>query len=283
VHTVILQSPGAVLKKLGPITVRWYGVMIALGFVCASFFAARLARRQNIDPEKITNLTLLCFIAGIIGSRLYFVALNWTSYINRPGDILATWQGGMSIHGGIIGGFIAFYLYCSFYKLPKRIVVDICATVLPLGQAVGRWGNFFNSEAFGTPVPTDFPIAVFIPPESRPARFPDASLFHATFLYESIWDFGIFALLYFFLTKKLTKYPGVCSLIYLALYNIGRLMIEPMRTDSIMAGQIPVPIIASAGMVVLAIALIPFLLKKDGDKQGSEGSEPENQEPIQNQ
>ncbi len=145
VHTLVLQSPGQVLCKLGPVTVRWYGVMIALGFVLANYFATRLAKRQGIDAEKFTNLALLCFIAGIIGSRLYFVALNWTSYINRPGDILATWQGGMSIHGGIIGGFIAFYLYCYCHKLPARLIADICAAVIPLGQAIGRWGNFFNS------------------------------------------------------------------------------------------------------------------------------------------
>lgn len=235
--------------------------MIALGFVCASYFATRLAKRQCIDAEKLTNLTLFCFIAGIIGSRLYFVALNWTSYINRPAEILATWQGGMSIHGGIIGGFIAFYLYCHHYKMPKRQIADICAAVLPLGQAIGRWGNFFNSEAYGIPISDNFPIAVFIPAESRPARFPNASLFHATFLYESALDLAIFILIYFYLSKKLAKVPGLCSLTYIALYSLVRLMIEPLRTDSIMAGEIPVPIIASAAFLILSIVLIPFIVR----------------------
>lgn len=260
-HTLVLQSPGAILCKLGPITVRWYGVLIALGFVCASFCATQLARKKGINTEQLTNLTLICFIAGIIGARLYFVALNWSSYINRPAEILATWQGGLSIHGGIIGGFIAGWLYANYHKMPKRIIADICGAIIPLGQAIGRWGNFFNSEAFGAPVPQGFPLAVFIAPESRPIRFPDASLFHATFLYESIWDLGIFLLIYFYLFKRLEKYPGLCFLVYLALYNIGRLMIEPLRTDSIMAGEIPVPIIASVAFLFLSIGLMPFFIK----------------------
>lgn len=239
---------------------RWYGVMIAFGFVCANYFAGKMGKRYGFDSEKLTNLTLLCFIAGIIGARLYYVALNWSDYISRPGDILATWLGGMSIHGGIIGGFIAGWLYANHMKMPKRFIADIVGAILPLGQAIGRWGNFFNSEAFGGPIPDGFPLAVFIPTESRPAQFQDASLFHATFLYESIWDFGIFALIYFYLSKKLKQVPGVCFLVYLALYNIGRLIIEPMRTDSIMAGQTPVPIIASAIMLIIAIALVPVLV-----------------------
>jgi phosphatidylglycerol:prolipoprotein diacylglycerol transferase len=262
VHTLVLKSPGAILGKLGPITVRWYGLMIAIGFICASFFATRLAKRQGVDSEKLTNLVLICFLAGIIGARLYFVALKWSEYINRPQDILATWQGGLSIHGGIIGGFIAGYIYASMNKMPKRKIADICGAILPLGQAIGRWGNFFNSEAFGAPVPDGFPLAVFIPQESRPAQFQDASLFHATFLYESIWDLGIFVLIYCYLSKKLSNYPGVCFLVYLALYNLGRLLIEPLRTDSIMAGEIPVPIIASAAMFIGALGLIPVFMKK---------------------
>lgn len=264
-HTLVLQSPGAVLCHLGPITIRWYGVMIALGFVCACHFATRLAKRQGLDPDKLTNLTLLCFIGGIIGSRLYYVALNWTTYWNRPADILATWQGGMSIHGGIIAGLLVFYLSSKLYKLPKARVADICGAIMPLGQAIGRWGNFFNSEAFGGPIPAGFPLAVFIPQANRPPIYANSSLFHAAFLYESLWDFGIFVLIYFYLSKKLVNYPGLCGLAYIALYNIGRLLIEPLRTDSIMAGTIPVPILASIAFVVLSIALVPFFMKKRTD------------------
>ena len=264
--SLVLQSPGSIICKIGPVTLRWYGMMFAIAFMTASYFASKLAKREGIDQEKLTNLTLICFIAGVLGARLYFVALNWTTpgtgFMYRPAEILATWEGGLSIHGGIIGGFIAFWLYTNKHKLPKARIADICTTVLPLGQAIGRWGNFFNSEAFGVPVPDGFPLAVFIPPHSRPARFQSASLFHATFLYEAIWDFGIFLLLYCYLNKKLRNYPGACAWVYIALYNIGRLMIEPLRTDSIMAGEIPVPIIASIVFLVVSLCLIPYFIYK---------------------
>jgi phosphatidylglycerol---prolipoprotein diacylglyceryl transferase len=256
-----------VLCKLGSLTIRWYGVLIAAGFILACHFATRLAKRAGIDPDKLTNLTLLCFIAGIVGCRLYYVALNWTTYIHRPAEILATWQGGMSIHGGIIGGFIAFCLCCKFQHLPARQTADICAAVLPLGQAIGRWGNFFNSEAFGLPVPNGFPLAVFIPVESRPAPFATDSLFHATFLYESFWDLGIFLLIYFYLSKKFARFPGLCSLVYIALYSAGRLMIEPLRTDSIMAGSVPVPMLASAAFLLISIGLVPFFLRQPREER----------------
>jgi phosphatidylglycerol---prolipoprotein diacylglyceryl transferase len=266
VHTLVLQSPGAVLFYLGPLAVRWYGVMIALGFLAACHFATRLAKRQGIDADKITNITLICFLAGIIGSRLYYVALNWTTYLSRPLDILATWQGGMSIHGGIIAGFVAFYLSCKYYKLPPRQIADICGAVLPLGQAIGRFGNFFNSEAYGIPVPAGFPLAVFIPVENRVHRFADASLFHATFLYESIWNLAIFILIYFFLSRKLSGFPGTCGLVYIGLYAVGRLAIEPLRTDSIMAGSIPVAMLASIAMLLVCLALLPVFLKPAAGK-----------------
>lgn len=205
-------------------------------------------------------MMLLAFIAGILGGRLYYVALKWNEFALNPQDILATWKGGMSIHGGIIGGFIAGCLYAKYAGLPKRQVADIIAAVLPLGQAIGRWGNFFNSEAFGGPIPPGFPLAVFIPVNERPPSFASSELFHATFLYESIWDFGIFALIYCYLSRVLKRVPGVCFLIYLALYNIGRLLIEPLRSDSIMAGQVPVPIIASAVQLLIAVVLVPVLV-----------------------
>ncbi len=260
-HTLVLQSPGAVFAKLGPLTIRWYGLMFAIGFICASMIATRVAKSRGIDTEQLTNFALVCFIAGIVGARLYFVALCWPDFISRPQDILATWQGGLSIHGGIIGGALAGYFYALHHKMPKRHLADLVAIILPFGQAIGRWGNFFNSEAFGVPVPPGFPIAVLIPPENRPLAFAHYDLFHATFLYESIWDFGIFFLVYFWLLKKLANYPGLCFLIYIALYSIGRLMIEPLRTDSIMAGSIQIPVVASMVFLLASLLFIPIFIK----------------------
>ena len=241
--------------------------MFAVGFICASMIASRVAKSRGIDSEQLTNTALVCFIAGIVGARLYYVVLSWQDFLSRPLDIFATWQGGLSIHGGIIGGAIAGYLYAAYQKMPKRQVADLVSIILPLGQAIGRWGNFFNSEAFGIPVPLDFPLAVFIPPDSRPLQYANYELFHATFLYESLWDLGIFLLIYFGLLKRLSDYPGLCFLIYIALYSIGRLMIEPLRTDSIMAGSIPIPIVASLVFLFASLLFIPIFIKMAKDER----------------
>jgi len=240
-----------------PITVRWYGVMIALGFVAATYMAIRLAKRWELDEEQIVNGALISFMGGVLGARLYFVAISWDYFSHHPAEILATWLGGMSIHGGIIGGFLVAAIYCRYAKLPVLRCFDLGGTVIPLAQAIGRWGNFFNSEAFGKPVGNDFPLKLFIPKESRP-YFPlsNYEYFHPTFLYECLWNLMIFCLLYFFISKKLAKYPGSTFAAYIALYSIGRLLIEPIRVDSIMAGSTPIPIIASAVSLVASVACL---------------------------
>jgi len=263
---MIFQSPGAFFINLSFLQIRWYGIMIAFGFVLAAIMAHRLAKRWRIDTEQVTNLCLISFIGGIIGGRLYFVALNWSAFFVQPWEILAMWHGGMSIHGGIIGGFLTAAIYSRFTKLKILRSLDLGGCVTPLAQAVGRWGNFFNSEAYGKPVPDDFPLKLFIPRENRGYEYFNHEYFHPTFLYESIWNLLIFLFLYNVASKKLYKYPGLTFLLYLDLYSLGRLLIEPLRVDSIMAGSIPVPIIASAaslvGSSILFLALLLYYKKK---------------------
>ncbi len=262
---MIFSSPGAIFLKIGPLTIRWYGVMIALGFVVATLAARRICKLWELDPEKVINCALVVFICGILGARLYFVALNLTYYIPRPLEILATWNGGLSIHGAILGGFIAGALYCYKNHLPVPELAAVFGTVTPLGQAIGRWGNFFNSEAFGLPVPSNFPLQLYIPPDKRPEQYINANYFHPTFLYESLWDLCVFILLYAFLSRRLRSHPMAIFFMYLLFYSAGRLWIEPMRTDSIMSFGMPVPIIASVVTVVISvIALIIVVLKKKG-------------------
>lgn len=270
---ITLASPGAIALQfgpialpngahLGPIVIRYYGVMIAIGFLIATWFATNLAKKRDIDADKLLNGALLSFIGGIVGARLYFVALSWPSFANHPEEILATWLGGLSIHGGIIGAVITGWIYCKISKLDFLPALDVCACVVPLAQAVGRWGNFFNSEAFGKPVPDDYPLRLFIPPNSRPAGYENSSYFHATFLYESIWDLGIFLLLYFFLSERLRKWPGMTFLAYLLLYSIGRFLIEPLRLDSIMVSGMAAPEVVSGAIIVgSALAMIALWLK----------------------
>lgn len=240
--------------------IRWYGAIIALGFVVATYFIVQKAKKWHIDPEEVTNLALISFVGGIIGGRLYFVMLNWSTFWTQPMEILAMWHGGMSIHGGIIGGFLTGAIYSRYAKLPILRCLDMGACVIPIAQAIGRWGNFFNSEAFGRPVPDSFPLKLYVSREYVPAEYFTHQYFHPTFLYESIWNLLTFAFLYYYASKKLYRTPGLCFLLYLNLYSLGRLMIEPIRVDSIMAGALPVPIIASAATMVLASGLALAML-----------------------
>lgn len=251
---ITLQSPGPMFFEWGPIHIRWYAIMIACGFFAALFAIEKLATRFDIDKDKLVNGALISFIGGIIGARLYFVALNLNTYLRRPEDILAMWQGGLSIHGGILGGLAAGLVYTRIAKLPFARSCDIFGVALPLGQAIGRWGNFFNSEAFGSPVPDSFFLKLKIPAESRPLELQGHQYFHPAFLYESLWDLLLFGLLYFYVADRLKKYPGATFMVYLGGYSIGRLLIEPLRTDSIMFGTLPAPIVVSAISLVLAVA-----------------------------
>jgi phosphatidylglycerol:prolipoprotein diacylglycerol transferase len=230
---------------LGSFTIRWYGLMIACGFLLASWAASKLAPKRNIDVDKLLNTALVVFIGGIIGARLYFVALSWPTFAQHPSEIFQIWLGGLSIHGGIIGGTMCGYFYSRYNKVPFPEGCDIAGACVPLAQSIGRWGNFFNSEAFGRPVGSEFPLKLFIPPESRPAGFLNVDYFQPTFLYESVWDLCIFLILYFVLFDKLKNYPGMTFLTYLLLYSIGRALIEPLRTDSIMVGGMAAPLVVS--------------------------------------
>jgi phosphatidylglycerol:prolipoprotein diacylglycerol transferase len=255
---MLFQSPGPILFKLGFLTVRWYGVMIATGFLLALTAARKLAHKSGLDGEKFVNLALWAFLCGVLGGRLYYVSLNLSHFIANPGEILATWNGGLSIHGGIIGGIIAGSIYLKSQKLSIPRYLDVLACVTPLAQAVGRWGNFFNSEAFGLPVAENFPLKLFIPPESRPMMYHNSKFFHPTFLYESIFDLLLFAVLYFYAYKRLSKYPGLIVFVYIAGYSLGRIVIEQIRIDAVAYYHgLPVPLLVSA--LMLAVSLCGML------------------------
>jgi|AGTN01.1.fsa_nt_gi prolipoprotein diacylglyceryl transferase len=255
------HSPGPIICYFGDLPFRWYGTLMTLGFAAAALITARLGVKEGWSENKLLTGSLIGFLGGVLGGRLYYVACQWDYYSQHPFSILATWEGGMAIHGGIIGGFVAGILAAHLIGLPWLRCMDYggCGTVL--AQAIGRWGNFFNNEAFGKPVGNDFLLKLFIPANHRPDGFAQFSYFHPTFLYESAINFSIFLFLYFYLVKKLKNYPGVCFFVYMAIYSVGRLLIEPMRLDSIRtANHIPVPIIASAVELVVSLAIITGLV-----------------------
>ncbi len=264
----MFQSPGPIICQWGFFTLRWYAVMIALGFLVALFAASGLAKRMELDYEKVGNGIFVVFIAGIVGARLYYVALRWQYYLEHLIEIPQTWQGGLSIHGGIIAGVLAGIWYCRANALPLLKTLDYWSCVMPVAQGIGRWGNFFNSEAYGAPVSDDFALKLYIPPNARLPQFASDSYYHPTFLYESVWNILLFLLLYFYASKKLANYPGLTFCLYLAGYSLGRILIEPIRIDSVAFFMgMPVPLLISAFSMALALCLALYLFKRARTKQ----------------
>ena len=230
---LVFTSPGPLVVQLGPFALRWYGLLIALAVLLGLALATRLARARGIDPTALPDLLPLLVLGAVIGARLYYVALEWRQYAGNWGDMIAIWHGGIAIHGALIGGLLVTVLYCRWRHLAFWPLVDVLVPAVALGQAIGRWGNFFNSEAFG--LPTDLPWKLRIPVENRPPEFHGDLYFHPTFLYESLWNLGVCALLLVLFRSasrgRLQLPPGALSCIYLIAYSSGRVWIEGLRVD----------------------------------------------------
>lgn len=186
-------SPGPLVFQLGPIALRWYGLLIALAVLVGLALATRLARARGIDPALVADLLPLLVLGAVIGARTYYVLLEWRQYSGDWLGALAIWRGGIAIHGALIGGMLATVLFCRWRRQRFWPLLDVLVPAVALGQAIGRWGNFFNSEAFG--LPTDLPWKLQIPIANRPPAFLGELYFHPTFLYESLWNLGVCALL----------------------------------------------------------------------------------------
>ena len=199
-------------------------------------------------------------VGGLVGARLYYVAFNLDYYGRYPAKILAVWEGGLAIHGGVLGGLLLGGGYALWRGLPAVTYLDIAAPSLALGQAIGRWGNFFNEEAFGTP--TGLPWRLYISPQHRPVQYAQDEFFHPTFLYESLWDLLVFVVLVWVFRDRLERAPGALFLTYVGLYSVGRFITEALRTDALMFGPIRVAQMASVVGVALALVGVPLLLRR---------------------
>ena len=229
----IFTSPGPLVFQLGPIALRWYGLLIAIAVLLGLTLTTRLGRARGIEPSLIADLLPLLVLGAVLGARLYYVLLEWRQYGGNWLDALAIWRGGIAIHGALLGGSLAAVLFCRWRKQPFWPLLDVLVPAVALGQAIGRWGNFFNSEAFG--LPTDLPWKLFIPLPFRPSEFLDQAYFHPTFLYESIWNLGVCILLLLLFRAasrgSIQLLPGTLSCVYLLAYSSGRVWIEGLRTD----------------------------------------------------
>lgn len=253
-YQAFIQSPGDTFLNLGFLTIRWYGFLISISVVIGLFISKKLAKSRNINPQYISDILPSLIISSIIGARAYYVIFEWRQYsgnnfftsfdlfnnvIQIP-SFLAIWQGGIAIHGGLIGGFLCILYFCKSKNIHLKTFIDILIPSVILGQSIGRWGNFFNNEAFG--IPTDLPWKLFVPIQNRPIEFINYQFFHPTFIYESLWNFLIFILLitiFYQQNNKNSVRPGFISCLYLIGYSFGRFWIEGLRIDPLCIGGIP--------------------------------------------
>lgn len=228
--------------------IMWYGVLMASAMILCVVLALREGKRVNISEDDILNLAIIAIPSGLLGARLYYVIFNWSWYSNHLSEILNFRGGGMAIHGALIGGILAGFIYTKAKKINFFKMADTVMIGIPLGQAIGRWGNYINGEAHGGP--TNLPWGIMV----------DGIKVHPTFLYESIWDLAIFIFLWYF--RKHKKYEGQLAIYYLILYSIGRFFIEGLRTDSLMIGPLRMAQVISLVTIIVCVILHKILSKK---------------------
>ncbi|WP_304340747.1 prolipoprotein diacylglyceryl transferase [Metaclostridioides mangenotii] len=206
------------------IDVMWYGILMAAGMMAAIIIALKESKRVGIDEDDVINIAIIAIPVGLICARVYYVVFNWSDYAGNFMEMINVRGGGLAIHGGLIGGILAGFLYTKFKKMNFFKTADSVMLGMPLAQAIGRWGNYINGEAHGGP--TDLPWGIMV----------DGIKVHPTFLYESVWNLCVFAFLV--LTRKKKKYEGQIIVNYIVLYSLGRFFIEGLRTDSLMFGPL---------------------------------------------
>ena len=225
-----IPSPSGGGFSIGPLKVRAYGFCIALGVVAAVWLSNRRWLARGGDPTDIGAIATWGVPAGVIGARLYHVATDWKSFRGRWFDVVKIWEGGLGIWGGVALGVTVGVIVARRRNMPVGPLLDTVAPAIPLAQAIGRWGNWFNIELFGGP--TKLPWALEVPPAKRPAAFADRATFHPTFLYESLWNLLVVAVVLLVerrYGKQLKR--GRLFAVYVATYTFGRFWIERVRVD----------------------------------------------------
>lgn len=251
----MFASHSQILCTIFGVHIYYYGVILALAIIAGTFVSEYIGTKFfELKKETVIDLVPYLVIFGIIGARLYYCTLNSDFYLRFPTEIIAIRHGGISIHGAIIGGLAGLLIFAKRRKLSVLKLADVSAMGLVLAQSIGRWGNFFNSEAFGQP--TNLPWKLYIAPQYRPIPYQGYEYFHPAFLYESILDLTIFFILFLTVKYWKTKKDGNIALIYLILYSIARIVVEQCRIDSVLYIKgFPVAIIVSGIIIIIAGSL----------------------------
>ena len=235
---------------IGPVSIHMYGLVIALGLVLAVVYGCRRGKQFGISADDITDGVLYIVPFAILCARLYYCVFSWETYADNPISILYIWEGGLAIYGGVLGAIVGVAVFCHFKKIKLAALLDLVALGFLIGQSIGRWGNFFNREAFGAATESFFRMGLFNKVTET------WEYYHPTFLYESLWNAAGFAALHFLSKKR--KYDGQIALGYAAWYGLGRAFIEGLRVDSLYWGpfrvsQVLAAISCMAAVIVLLI------------------------------
>lgn len=259
---------------LGDFAIAYYGIIIACGMIAGVLLAATIAKRSGQDPEVYYDVAIYAIIFALVGARLYYVAFKWDYYSQDLLRILNVREGGLAIYGGVIAAVLTVYIYSRIKKISFGLLADTAGPGLVIGQCIGRWGNFFNREAFGgycdnifaMQLPVSAVRSVDITQELRNhIMIVDGISYiqvHPTFLYESLWNFGV--LICLLLYWKHRKFDGEVFLLYMFGYGLGRFWIESLRTDQLLLPVInfPVSMVVAMLMIIIAIVLIGINRKK---------------------
>lgn len=230
--------------------VHWYGLLIALGVLAAVLLACSRERKLGFERDTALNVALFAVPAAIICARIYYVLFSWDYYAAHPGEILNFRQGGLAVYGGVIGGIAAGYIYCRLKKISFLKGLDLVAPCLALGQAIGRWGNFLNQEAYGRVV--EYPALRFFPAAVQI----NGTWHYAAFFYESLWCALIVVLILLAERKDFFRRSGDAFGAYLLLYGLERALVEGLRTDSLYLGSIRVSQLLSLGLVLFVCIVL---------------------------
>ena len=258
-----------IMIDFGFIQIYWYSFFLLIAFLIGCFLALKKAKKRKIEEEFMVNLFFYTIPIAFLGARIYYVIFNWNYYSVNIGDIFKIWEGGLAIHGGVIAGFLFLIFYCKKHNVSLFQITDILVISLILGQAIGRWGNFFNGEAHGAVTTLAHLQSLHLPNFIINGMYIDHNYYITTFLYESIWNLlGFFMLYIFYHSQK--YFTGKTTGLYLIWYGIGRFIIEGMRTDSLMLGNIRIAQLVSIITLIIGIILIVYQKIQNGYQKGDE-------------
>jgi len=256
-------SLNRIFIEIGPLSIYWYGVIIALGAFLGLYLATKEADRLGLNKELIIDLIVFAIPISIISARIYYVIFEWHRYVDQPWwKVFAIWEGGIAIHGALIGAVATAIVFTKMKKVSFWQIADILAPGLILGQAIGRWGNFMNQEAHGGPIAesTYQSFHQYLPDFIMNQMCIEGIMYHPTFLYESVWNILVLTLL--LVIRRYNPLRGEVFLTYVISYSIGRLYIEGLRTDSLyLFGQIRTAQLMSILLIIGAIVLIIYRRK----------------------